>query len=334
MRSILLVAAVLLIFSWSVVAQKLDIDPRTYTFEEYVVDFKKPYTEGTAEWQLRERIFLDNLKKIVSHNDEPGVTWTMGVNDFTDLTPQEMKSRMGFRPRPKAPIDPSHYTFNQYVNDFRKPYHHGTAEWAKRKRIFEDNVRMILAHNAQPGVTWTMGINDFTDLTSQEMRNQHTGFVDTKGKVDPAHYTFEQFVQDYGRPYERGTPEYQYRREIFYANLRQIIAHNSEPGVTWTAGINNFTDLTSQEMRDHHMGLTPEQKRKIDPTRYTFEQYVRDFAKPYVPGTAEFDRRREIFDANLRWIVAHNAQPGPTWTAGINEFTDRTSEEMRYRHPS
>ena len=42
------------------------------------------------------------------------------------------------------------------------------AEIAKRLRIFETNAKRIEAHNAQPGITWRMAMNQFGDLTPDE----------------------------------------------------------------------------------------------------------------------------------------------------------------------
>lgn len=54
-----------------------------------------------------------------------------------------------------------------------------TAEEEKRRfDIFEKNVKTIREHNEkyQAGeVTWEMGINQFADLTSEEVVKYHTG---------------------------------------------------------------------------------------------------------------------------------------------------------------
>merc|ERR1712080_331448 len=48
-----------------------------------------------TEHNLRYNIFKENLEKIIEHN-QSGASWTMGVNQFTDLTQEEFESlRMG-----------------------------------------------------------------------------------------------------------------------------------------------------------------------------------------------------------------------------------------------
>lgn len=59
------------------------------------------------------------------------------------------------------------YTFEQYCNDFQKSY---TPQEAKtRKQIFETRIRENKRHNSNPSKTWKVGVNKFTDQTTDEM---------------------------------------------------------------------------------------------------------------------------------------------------------------------
>lgn len=62
-----------------------------YTFERYVSDFGRRYARGSEEWTLRETTFYKQLAKIQAHNADPKATWRQGVNQFTDMTPEEWK---------------------------------------------------------------------------------------------------------------------------------------------------------------------------------------------------------------------------------------------------
>lgn len=62
---------------------------------------------------------------------------------------------------------------------------------------------------------------------------------------------------------------------------------------------------------------------------YSFTQYVEDFGRPWTPGTPEWDQRETIFNAKLKNMRAHNADPSKTWKRGVNHFTDMTAEEWR-----
>merc|ERR1719282_321479 len=61
----------------------------------------------------------------------------------------------------------------------------------------------------------------------------------------------------------------------------------------------------------------------------TFEEYVREHGKSY--DAEEFQKRKEIFEANVAKINAHNdeyAQGKHSWFASINHLTDLTVEEF------
>eukprot|EP01012_Entosiphon_sulcatum_P054536 TRINITY_DN7540_c2_g1_i1.p1 TRINITY_DN7540_c2_g1~~TRINITY_DN7540_c2_g1_i1.p1 ORF type:complete len:396 (+),score=95.85 TRINITY_DN7540_c2_g1_i1:34-1188(+) len=69
-------------------------------------------------------------------------------------------------------------------------------------------------------------------------------------------------------------------------------------------------------------------------TNYTFDQYFADFRREYA-GRERLLRKR-LFEEKLEAIRRHNAQvPKPSWTAGVNEYTDWTDLEwnrlMGYR---
>lgn len=59
-------------------------------------------------------------------------------------------------------------TFEQYVNKFQKGYKVGSAEWQEHAKIFATEVARVNAHNARQGVSYTMGINKFSDMTIKE----------------------------------------------------------------------------------------------------------------------------------------------------------------------
>jgi len=60
-------------------------------WEEWKVMFGKGYSE--TEHDMRRAIFEANMKKIEKHNAQ-GLSWTMGVNQFADLTAEEFKAQI------------------------------------------------------------------------------------------------------------------------------------------------------------------------------------------------------------------------------------------------
>lgn len=61
-------------------------------------------------------------------------------------------------------------------------------------------------------------------------------------------YTFEQYVDEFGKPYPRGTPEYRMRKSIFAANLAKMKLHNSQQH-SWKQGPTIFSDLSPAEWK-------------------------------------------------------------------------------------
>merc|ERR1712051_329877 len=67
------------------------------------------------------------------------------------------------------------YSFESYQINFEKEYS-SPKEYVQRKAIFESNVNEILKHNKMKGVSYTKGINKFTDMTQKEIESQIEGF--------------------------------------------------------------------------------------------------------------------------------------------------------------
>ncbi|CAJ1406962.1 unnamed protein product [Effrenium voratum] len=63
---------------------------------------------------------------------------------------------------------------------------------------------------------------------------------------------------------------------------------------------------------------------------YDFAAFCEEFSRAY--GTEEFERRRSIFQTNLKKIKAHNTefQAGlHTWYMAVNDFADWSQEEFK-----
>jgi len=68
----------------------------SYTFQQYVSDFSKSYSDQN-EHTARAALFQEKLQKILSHNADPDASWKMGVNHLSDRTPEEYKSLLGYK---------------------------------------------------------------------------------------------------------------------------------------------------------------------------------------------------------------------------------------------
>lgn len=68
------------------------------------------------------------------------------------------------------------YSFEEYAKDFSKAYIHdlsSPASIASERAAFAANMKKIQAHNSQsPKPNWLMGVNDFTDLSSDDFKKK------------------------------------------------------------------------------------------------------------------------------------------------------------------
>ena len=59
-------------------------------FFQFEKDFGKLYSSERERWE-RFGVFSANLRRIKSHNEEPGITYTLGINKFADMSDEEFK---------------------------------------------------------------------------------------------------------------------------------------------------------------------------------------------------------------------------------------------------
>jgi C1A family cysteine protease len=62
-------------------------------FTNFQEKFAKKY-ENIQELETRFSVFRENFRNIITHNADRNQSFTMGVNQFTDLTPEEFKAQM------------------------------------------------------------------------------------------------------------------------------------------------------------------------------------------------------------------------------------------------
>lgn len=65
-----------------------------YTFDRYIVDFKKPYVKGTEEYENRRKLFEQKLTEVRTHNVGPS-SYKKGINHLSDKTEAEFRKRLG-----------------------------------------------------------------------------------------------------------------------------------------------------------------------------------------------------------------------------------------------
>lgn len=76
----------------------------------------------------------------------------------------------------------------------------------------------------------------------------------SEGRPSDEDYTFDMFMQDFGRTYKTGGEEYAQRSAFFQSSLTEIHAKNSRADRSWTAGVHPFMDWTGAERAAHLHG--------------------------------------------------------------------------------
>jgi cathepsin L len=69
-------------------APSLDTVDESYTFENFVAEFSKSYSD--QEISRRRAIFHKNLRHISEHNRKRDKGYVLGINQFTDFEPREI----------------------------------------------------------------------------------------------------------------------------------------------------------------------------------------------------------------------------------------------------
>jgi len=87
---------------------------------------------------------------------------------------------------------------------------------------------------------------------------------------------FRSFVQQHGRTYEHGSPEYNKRFELFSEALSEVEEHNSQSDRLWTAGINHLSDLSEAELAELRgwRGGATQRSAEIRATKSSFLEHA------------------------------------------------------------
>lgn len=70
----------------------LNDDDEWKLFSNFQERFRKSY-DTLEEFETRFQVFRSNLRNIILHNLDHSQNFTMGINQFTDLTPEEFKAK-------------------------------------------------------------------------------------------------------------------------------------------------------------------------------------------------------------------------------------------------
>ena len=77
--------ALLLALSHVLIGMEVQKDKTLQLFEQFVRDFDKKYVSA-EERSRRINIFAKNVEEIEKHNTNRQLSWSLGINQFSDLT--------------------------------------------------------------------------------------------------------------------------------------------------------------------------------------------------------------------------------------------------------
>lgn len=100
----------------------------------------------------------------------------------------------------------------------------------------------MLAHGSQKRMLVCCLLAQLCTM-SCSLRSRRNTYLEEKGDK----YSFDVFVNDFGKQYKQGTAEYQHRRTLFGESMAQIHDINAQPGHLWSAGVHPFMDWTAEE---------------------------------------------------------------------------------------
>jgi len=144
--------------------------------------FQKRFTKTYAtveEFQNRFQIFRYNLNNIFMHNMNSSHTFSLGVNQFTDLTTEEFKSQYA------SGLNRSNnfnlYGCKPYESDLVSDLPH-TVDWRKKGAVTsvknQGQCGSCWAFSSTGAVegAWAIATDDLIDLSEQELVDCATGF--------------------------------------------------------------------------------------------------------------------------------------------------------------
>ncbi|XP_071016025.1 cystein proteinase inhibitor protein salarin isoform X1 [Oncorhynchus clarkii lewisi] len=301
-------------------------------FETWKVKYGKSYP-STEEEAKRKEMWLATRKRVMEHNMRAGnglESFTMAVNHFADLTNEEVPR--GLLPMPRPEEEEVDREFEMWKTHNGKTYN-STEEEAKRKEIWLATRARVMEHNkrAENGSeSFTMGMNSFSDMTSEEIPRGGLLVVSPSrdgGEEAEVDKEFETWKVQHGKSYG-STEEEAKRKEIWLATRARVMEHNkrAENGSeSFTMGMNHLSDQTTAEVTGRRL-----QDGEETEVHKEFQTWKVKYGKTY-PSPEEEAKRKEIWLATRKMVTEHNkrAENGlESYTLAVNHFADLTTQEV------
>jgi len=134
-------------------------------WEDFKLKFAREY--DVQEEMIRKAIFVANMKNIKAENAK-GHRYTLGVNQFTDMTPEEYKQRLGFKPSGRqAPSLGVHQYSGEVLAD--------SVDWVEKGAVTpvkdQGNCRSCWAFSTTGGLegAWQVATGKLASLSEEQL---------------------------------------------------------------------------------------------------------------------------------------------------------------------
>ncbi|XP_033233679.1 uncharacterized protein [Drosophila pseudoobscura] len=208
------------------------------TWEKFLIDFGGHY-HSEIEKEKRRNVFCDNWRSIKKHNklfEQHMVPYEMDINQFSDLTFEEWKTKQ--MPRPGVMRAPEVVTSEDAVS---------TAFPLEASTIAEENLQSSTEKSIVKAPTNRQEEDSKDDSTTEVSEEANDQML--------CRITWEKFLIDFGGHYHSEI-EKEKRRNVFCDNWRSIKKHNKlfeQHMVPYEMDINQFSDLTFEEWKTKQM---------------------------------------------------------------------------------